>query len=894
MIYAILRRLCFAKAKLGRETVPQRLSYQSLDIEQIGTVYEGLIDYTVKRAPEDETLVIFKGKDQALRPMSEVGERLADSGYLQEQTGFSASRVQKLLAQQELDGEAPDDLPAELLPYAGFFEGAIPPNHLYVAHQSGLRKGQGTYYTPKWITSFICERTLEPLVYEGEGEGRRLKAPEEILALKVCDPAMGSGAFLVQACRYLADRLVDAWDRLAVEKPEQILTMPYGNVLNGGPREMALPESHDEAVMWARRFVAEHCLYGVDLNPLAVELAKMSLWLITLSKDKPFEFFDHKLKHGNSLIGSWTSDLERYPAAAWDRKGAEGAVKEALKQIKKDAKTQADRQAKDRAKGIVPLIGVDVAALRAETAAEMREIDEVSTFDPQQKERLYRRNIEQDERYQALKRMFDTWCALWFWPLQGGEMSADLPLAFAYPELLGHYLGAERLMADPERLERWAETVGKVWERERFFHWELEFPEVFEEGRGGFDAVVMNPPWERIKLQENEFFAMRDPLIAHAPNAAARKRLIEQLPQTNPALWQEFSCDKQRAELASLFVRESGHFPLTGCGDTNLYPVFAEHARRLIKPLGQAGMVIPSGIATDDTTKFFFQDLMDTHSLRALYDFENREGAFPAVDSRMKFSLTLLQGAGHGASEAEFAFFLTNRGHLDDPVRRFGLSGEDIALLNPNTRTCPIFRTVRDAELTKALYRRHSVLKREDVASTEGWGVAVRRLVDANTEGDVLLAIGTNADNVPLYEGKMVDIYNHRASSVTINPANLHRPAQAEASTEEQLSGPSFVPSFQYEVALADATRSVPAWYSRRWAIAYKNVTSSTNARTCTAAALPWIGSNFSLRVLFTPVTDTGLLCCLLADLNSFVFDYVVRQKIPSTNLADFVMYQLT
>lgn len=499
VIYAILRRLCFARAKLGRETVPQRLSYQSLDIEQIGTVYEGLIDYTVKRAPEDETLVIVKGKDQSLRPLSEVSGKLTDSAYLQEQTGFSATRVQRLLAQQEIDDETPDDLPAELLPYAGFFEGAIPPNHLYVAHQSGLRKGQGTYYTPKWITSFICERTLEPLVYDGEDETRRLKSPEAILALKVCDPAMGSGAFLVQACRYLADRLVDAWDRLVVEQPDRTLTMPYGKPLNGGPREMVLPESHDEAVMWARRFVAEHCLYGVDLNPLAVELAKMSLWLITLSKDKPFEFFDHKLKHGNSLIGCWSSDLERYPAAAWDRKGAEGAVKEALKQIKKDAKAQSDKQAKDRAKGIVPLIGVDVAALRAETAAEMREIDEVSTFDPQQKERLYRRNIEQDERYQALKRMFDTWCALWFWPLQGGEMSADLPLAFAYPELLGHYLGADRLMADPERLERWAETVGKLWEQERFFHWELEFPEVFEEGRGGFDAVIGNPPYVRVQ-----------------------------------------------------------------------------------------------------------------------------------------------------------------------------------------------------------------------------------------------------------------------------------------------------------------------------------------------------------------------------------------------------------
>ena len=160
-------------------------------------------------------------------------------------------------------------------------------------------------------------------------------------------------------------------------------------------------------------------------------------WLITLSNDKFFESFDHSL-HGNSLIGCRTEDLQRYPAAAWDRKGAEGPVKEALKKIKKDAKAQAERQEKDRKAGQVTWLSVDVADLRAETAAEMREIADISTFDPQQKERLYRRNIEQDERYQALKRMFDTWCALWFWPLEGGEQSWDLLLAFAYGDLLNH------------------------------------------------------------------------------------------------------------------------------------------------------------------------------------------------------------------------------------------------------------------------------------------------------------------------------------------------------------------------------------------------------------------------------------------------------------------------
>ncbi|GAB4262059.1 MAG: hypothetical protein Kow00122_18590 [Thermoleophilia bacterium] len=237
--------------------------------------------------------------------------------------------------------------------------------------------------------------------------------------------------------------------------------------------------------------------------------------------------------------------------------------------------------------------------------------------------------------------------------------------------------------------------------------------------------VLGNPPWERIKLQEQEFFARSRPDIADAPNAAARRRMIDRLAEEDPPLHAAFLAARRRAEGESHLVRNSGRYPLCGRGDVNTYAVFAETKRALVGPTGRVGTIVPSGIATDDTTKFFFQNLMDGRALVSLYDFENRAKLFPAVDSRMKFCLLTLTGAAAPATRgAEFAFFCHRTDDLRDPERRFTLSAEDIALLNPNTRTCPVFRSRRDAELTKAVYRRGPVLVREGPPEENPWGVS--------------------------------------------------------------------------------------------------------------------------------------------------------------------------
>ena len=244
---------------------------------------------------------------------------------------------------------------------------------------------------------------------------------------------------------------------------------------------------------------------------------------------------------------------------------------------------------------------------------------------------------------------------------------------------------------------------------------------------GGFDAVLGNPPWERIKLQEQEFFAVRSPEIAAAPNKAARNRLIQQLhrEEASPAeqtLYRDFQSAKREAESASQYARTGGRFPLAGVGDVNTYAVFAETFLHLIHPRGRAGLIVPTGIATDHSTKAFFEHTVSQQRLASLFDFENREKVFPGIDSRIKFCLLTITGENHPIAAAEFAFFLYQTEQLKESERRFALSAEDFALFNPNTRTCPIFRTRRDMEIARKLYQRAGIFVHEGGGSNP-WGV---------------------------------------------------------------------------------------------------------------------------------------------------------------------------
>ena len=317
-----------------------------------------------------------------------------------------------------------------------------------------------------------------------------------------------------------------------------------------------------------------------------------------------------------------------------------------------------------------------------------------------------------------------------------------------------------------------------------FFHWHLEFAEIMQ--NGGFDAVIGNPPWERIKLQEQEFFASRSPEIAAAPNKAARARLIRQLNRndasaTEKDIHREFETAKRKAEAASQYARTGGRFPLTGVGDLNTYAVFAETFLQLLNPRGRAGLIVPTGIATDHSTKAFFDTIVSRQRLVSLFDFENREAVFAGVHRSYKFCLLTLSGKDNPVPEAEFAFFLHQAEQLQEAERRFTLSADDFSLFNPNTRTCPIFRTRRDMEIARKMYQRAGVLWKEASGSQpeeNPWGVTFQRMFDMSNDSGLFStrremeeagwALDGNAfvrggeRCLPLYEAKLFHQYDHR------------------------------------------------------------------------------------------------------------------------------------
>ncbi|MBC8446836.1 MAG: N-6 DNA methylase, partial [Chloroflexi bacterium] len=537
------------------------------------------------------------------------------------------------------------------------------------------RKTTGSYYTPTSLILSLLDSALEPVVEDRLRQAGLDAAAREaaLLDIKVVDPACGSGHFLIAAAHRLARHLARV--RTGEEEP--------------APAQLRR----------ALRQVVSRCIHGVDINPMAVELCKVALWMETLDPGKPLGFLDRNIQYGNSLIGVTPGlDISNVPDDAFqpvtgDHRGTATALR---------------RRNRNEQRGemhfLRELFGVEVDSEAGELESALAEVEAIPEEDLQDVtlKALYYEDYLQSEAYRRKRDDYDLWTSAFFWPIP--EDDAELLLAPTQAEL-------------EKRRQYWTENdaltrrARQIADENRFFHWELAFPTVFGREPSGFDVVLGNPPWEHTELKEKEWFATRRPDIAEARTGAVRKRMIESLADEDPRLYQQFVGAKRAHDGISHFVRNSGGYRLCGRGRINTYAVFAELARHLQSPTGRVGIIVPSGIATDDTTKFYFQDLMDRRTLVSLYDFENRKKLFPAVDSRMKFCLLSLTGGDRPATRgAEFVFFAQEVANLKDEERRFTLTADEIALLNPNTRTCPIFRSQRDAELTKAIYRRVPVL----------------------------------------------------------------------------------------------------------------------------------------------------------------------------------------
>jgi len=705
------------------------------------------------------------------------------------------------------------------------------------------RKTTGSYYTPPELVNELIQSALVPVL------GERLKAvpsPKDkekaILSLKVCDPACGSGHFLLAAARHLGKELA----RLRTSEDEPP------------------PERVRECV----RDVISHCLYGVDKNPLAVDLCRVALWIEGHTEGKPLTFLDHRIRCGDSLVGVF--DLETLK---------KGIPEEAFKPLAgddKDAARAALKQNRYETKEGPRLFGWEAAEGLKEIRGRGGELEAIADDTPEQIRRK-KAAYEAQHRNPAWRRdktACDLWTAAFFQKYVPGRPPIT---SGAVADVLDGRPIDGRQTAEAEALSM----------RQGFFHWPLEFPEVFSEG--GFDIVLSNPPWERIKLQEQEFFAVRDKRIAEAQTKAVREKMIRELAGTYALLHAEYVEALRSADSASRFIRNSGRFPLAGRGDINTYAVFAELARNLTRTNRRSGIIIPSGIATDDTTKYFFQDIVKNGALVSLYDFENRKGIFSAVHRSYKFCLFTCEKTEKektGTRSAEFIFFAHGVSDLKDPERRFTLSPEDIALLNPNTENCPIFRSRADAELTKAIYRRVPILWRErSEAQTESnpWNIKFSTLFHMANDSHLFktakelradgyrlegnIFVGSYGRYLPLYEAKMLHQFDHRWATYEEMPDGK---VESRDVTVEEKRDPNFVVQPRYWVKEDVVESAIPeSGRCDKYLLGWRNICRSTDERTIISTAFQKSAVGHAYLLLFIRNFSNKMRVVLLSVLNS-------------------------
>jgi len=714
------------------------------------------------------------------------------------------------------------------------------------------RKTSGSYYTPDSLVQCLLDSALDPVVEEAIKGKTGAAAENAILALKVCDPAVGSGHFLVGAAHRLARHLARV-------------------------RALAQGESEPSPLLYqhALRDVIGRCLYGVDVNPMAAELCRVSLWLEALEPGKPLSFLDHHIRVGNSLLGA---TLELIAAGLPDDAftAIEGDDKKFCSALKRRNKQERGGQT-----DMLHLMAAEPAAEYDSLAVRTRGIDEApdDTLD------AVRRKAEQFHRlvvspeYRHAQQIADAWCAAFVWPKR-----ADAPADPLTTDTL------RRLGADADALtSAQLNEVERLTRQYQFFHWHLAFPEVFAEG--GFDVVLGNPPWERIKIQEKEWFAGKRNDIADARNSAERKKLIGNLKTDDPTLYVSFTEDQRKAEGDSHFVRSSGRFPLCGRGDVNTYTIFTETNRLVLGPVGRVGCVIPSGIATDDTTKFFFQNLVTNHSLASLHDFENVKNIFPGVGhGRFKFCLLTLSGSQSPAAATDFVFFAHAVDDLAEARRHFTLTDHDIALLNPNTFTCAVFGSKHDAEVGKHIYRRVPVLIREGPHEENPWGITFMRMLDMATDSE-LFRRESLPDYIPLYEAKMIQHFDHRYGDYADYPEGALTTILPDV-PQERLRDPDYAVTPRYWVDQGEVRERLHDRWGFGWLLGWRDVTHASNDRTLIASVIPRTAVNDKFLLVF-PDQPSPLIAGLLANLNSFLVDHCARQKIGGLSLKYFIMKQL-
>lgn len=740
------------------------------------------------------------------------------------------------------------------------------------AEQKGnQRKTTGSYYTPDSLVQALLDTALDPVLDKTEAEAA--DPAGALLKLSVIDPACGSGHFLLAAARRVATRLA----RIRAEGTPSLADFRH-----------------------ALRDVARCCIHGVDRNPMAVELTKVALWIETVDPGLPLGFFDAQIRCGDSLLGVFDLKVleDGIPDAAYKPlTGDDKEVARHFAQKNKREKTEKERIAKgfgfNRARDF------------------MREFERLRAM-PED-------TLEQIEAKAARLRALTSQGAA-AWQL---EAACDLYVsAFLLPKRKGGPHAAPDGM--PRRGAEMMPTSGTLWEwlrgvqpfapmfgaaidsarTARAFHWSLEFPDVMQ--RGGFDVVLGNPPWERVKLQEEEFFALRDQEIATAKNAAARKKLIAQLDETNPRLAQEWQDALRMAATESHFMRESGRFPRGGVGDVNTYAVFTDLAWQALHPSGRAGLIIPNGLVVGFTYREFLRQLLSEKSLVSFYGFENEDKLFKDVHNETKFGLLTIGGTHVKINQPWFTAHIRQPAEIADPEKRYALTVDEIRAINPNTLNLPAFRWSRDAEVTAAIHIAAPILIEKDgnTVTSNPWKASMATLFHMSGASENFLDHSDIEDKIdrrngalaelrdgrrvyPLYEGKMYWHFDHRYGTYEAQTEKQANKGVLPRVTVAQHSDPSYrvQPRYWVDAKLTDNVLADEA--KRQWFYSWRDV--GISERTLIGTIIPKTAAGDKAPILFSGHSPK-LFAALTAVLGSLVSDYAVRQR--AMNIKFFVLEQ--
>lgn len=735
------------------------------------------------------------------------------------------------------------------------------------AEQKGnQRKTSGSYYTPDSLVQALLDTALDPVLEKTEAEA---DDPEKaLLKLSVIDPACGSGHFLLAAARRIATRVA----RIRADGTPSLADFRH-----------------------ALRDVARSCLHGVDRNPMAVELTKVALWIETVDPGLPLGFFDAQIRCGDALLGVFDLKVlqDGIPDAAY--KPLTGDDKDTAKYY-----LQANRDATkgqggfDFGTGQVAMPEMKPLALDFSGFRDLPE-DTVEQIDAKAKRF---KQLRGEQTFARARTAADLYIAAFLLPKRGGAPAGPSARTVPTTEELWLALNQGKIreaMADAPQVARVA----------RAFHWPLEFPDVMQ--RGGFDVVLGNPPWERVKLQEQEFFALKDAEIATAKNAAARKKLIEKLDQTNPRLAQEWQDALRTAATESHFMRESGRFSRGGVGDVNTYAVFTDHFWQLTNPTGYAGLIIPTGLVSGFTYRAFLAELLSSKSLVAFYGFENEDLIFPHITNKVKFGLLTMGGKDVQIEQPWFTAHIRQPHEISDPAKRYALTVDEIRAINPNTLNLPAFRWSRDAEVTAAIHTAAPILIEKDgnTITRNDWDIRFKRMFDmANDSGHFIdhediaplirerrgaLAVLDDGRQIfPLYEGKMFWHFDHRYGTYEGQTEQQANKGVLPRVSDDKHRSSDYRIQPKYWVDASLTREMLADDVGAQWLFSWRDV--GPSERTFVGTILPQTALGHPSPCLLTDVPAEDALALSTA-LSSLVVDYAVRQK--SNRMTFFIIEQL-